>query len=558
MSDFHLFCAEVDGIQSTLFRASGQRQVVGGSNLLAELDRCAPLLAQECYGVAPEDVIKHGGGSFLIVFPDRESAAAFGLDLADLYRIALDATITVTDPLPLPGGRNGPDFSEKQKRINQDLRRMKRENRGPVEVAQVPTTAYCQSSGTGQAEYFEKPSAILAEKMQYLSKYAKEAGEAGATVKKQDQFLGRLFAFLPEIYNQLQLAKTADDLAKLDEARGNVAYLLADANNMGKYFNACDAEQMKALADALDRAMCAAVTAPLEKLIERLGLDEQFLPLMPLILAGDDVFLMLPAFYALDYARTLCLKFEEFMTAEPVIKALRGAHNLPNPTLAACVVICKGGYPYHLAHQRGEELLGNAKRMTKNACAGQPVWKSAVTFDMIAGGELVSRQEGEKTCLATLTPYWVSQATDLKIPFRKSSIELSILLGSRYELRAMPQKRLVEIEHLYTPEMLPVKITDVQDSRWMKALQRLQDRMKASEEENKAGPTLWDTFQPVLSSLGDEQKSLNTFKTGHWRDISRPASKLQYANGVADLLRVWHYAQALTHRMSEYQKEEER
>lgn len=570
----HLFCAEVDSIQNTVFRASGQRQVVGGSSLLAELDQRASQLAVERYGVYPDDVIKHGGGSFLIVFPDREPAVAFGQDLADLYRSLLDASITVTDPLPLPDGRDAPNFKDVQKQINLDLRRMKRENRGPAEVAHAPTTAFCQSSGTGLAEYFEIPSAIAAGSPQYLSGYARLAGQVGAQVKKADGLLHRLYAFLPKIYQDLELANTVDDISALDEARGNVAYLLADGNNMGKYFNKCNAQQMKDLAKALDEAVSRAVTAPLEELTERLGLDagpEPFLPVLPLILAGDDVFLLTPAFYALDYARRFCLKFEEVMSQTLVVQTLCKEYQLPNPTVAAAVVICKGSYPYHLAHQRGENLLENAKRMIKTKCAGQLVWHSAVAFDMIAGSELVSGQMAKKKCLSTLSPYWVIGGKEkektadapLESPFREASIELSRLLAARYTLRDMPQKRLVEVERLYTPEMLPQGLKDIQDTQWMKALQRLQERMNAGEQELPTGPTGWDIFQSVLSYLGDEQKPKGTFETGHWRDIKRlnpdqGEDELFYANGIADLLRVWQYAQDLTHRPSDYQGKEER
>lgn len=567
----HLFCAEVDSIQTTLFRTSGQRQVVGGSSLLATLDQRAPELARERYGVHPDDVLKHGGGSFLIVFPDRDPAVAFGQDLADLYRILLDASITVTEPLPLPGGRDDPNFRDTQKQINSDLRSMKRENRKPVSIAHAPTTAFCQSSGTGLAETYKKPSAISAETEQYLSQYARVAGEAGAAVKKQNLFLDRLYDFLPEIYSDLPLAAGVDAIAALDEARGNVAYLMADANNMGKYFGMCDAQQMIELALALDNAISAAVTAPLEKLVERLSLDEDFLPVLPLILAGDDVFLLLPAFYALDYARQFCLKFEDVMAQQPVVQAVRQVHDelkpdepsLPNPTLAVCVVICKGNYPYNLVHQQGEKFLKDAKTMIKTTCAGQPTWHSAVALHLITGGELISVNRHTSQCLSTLMPYWVKEGEALESPFKNASLELNRLLASRYRLRDMPQKRQVEVEYLYTPEMLPHNLNNIQASKWMKSLLRLKERMTANDPESPVEATPWETFQSILSALGGEQKAEFTFETGHWRDITRynaPSkdNDLYYANGIADLLRVWPYAQELKHRLSEYQGKEER
>lgn len=61
----------------------------------------------------------------------------------------------------------------------------------------------------------------------------------------------------------------------------------------------------------------------------------------------------------------------------------------PKPTMAAAVVICKSKYPFHLAHQRGEQLLKEAKRLCKSQ-RQQPM--SMVNFELIVGNRLVRPQ----------------------------------------------------------------------------------------------------------------------------------------------------------------------
>jgi hypothetical protein len=75
-----LFGAEINKIQETLFRASMQRQVVGGSRLLVEFGKQATEKAKG-YGLV-KPLIKGGGGSFRLVFDDEKKAEVMaGSDL---------------------------------------------------------------------------------------------------------------------------------------------------------------------------------------------------------------------------------------------------------------------------------------------------------------------------------------------------------------------------------------------------------------------------------------------------------------------------------------------
>lgn len=307
MTNEYLFRAEADQIQDTLFRAARLRQVVGGSRLVAEFGTVAERIALN-YG-AKRVPIK-AGGNLLAVFLTAEAASAFGDLLADSYRELMDASLKLAgDPVSLAQG-----FAPANEKLHCALKHRKVAERGQHAASQTPTTAFCQSSGVGLAGDLvksERQDANGNMRHDYISTAVwrmEEAGQKARDIDK-DSFLWRIAACLPEDLRR-DWPEKVDEIKELDPRR-NVAYLVADGNGMGNLFGACESlDQLEALSDALDEALREALVAPLPELINQLELDRYrqlaFLPLLPLILAGDDVFALLPARYALDYARKLC------------------------------------------------------------------------------------------------------------------------------------------------------------------------------------------------------------------------------------------------------------
>lgn len=556
-----LFGAEADKIQDTLFRAARQRQVVGGSRLLAEFGERASTLAQSSkYGATADDVLITAGGNFRICFPSREQALAFGEELANAYRLLLDASITIAEPEPI-----GAKFSEVNEQVGKSIRHRKRAERGAHESPHAPTTAFCQSSGSGLAAVYDRP--LPAEDKQYLARFAQWMGQASEDLKEQktaDSFLGKIQQCLPEGYQDWGW-ENVDWIARRDRARKNVAYLIADGNNMGEMFGVCEADELKRLSTALDDAMRRAVAHAIPPLADKLSVQGT-LPILPLILAGDDAFVLLPARYALDFAQQFCLAFEEALGNAPVVQALKQKMpDLPPPTIAAAVVICKGHYPYHLAHRRGEELLKQAKRVVKSVGAHREgSWHSAIAFEMIVGSELVATRETPREFRPSLMVYWATAHRDrspsakplatraLSAEAERNALPIERLLEQRLHVKNLPDKRREEIRGLFAPEALPKDHNDLR-TRWQARLKRLRDRLKATLVESKATPGAKDNltlFDKAMSALGDPSDAHS-----HWLFLQRSGEKSHYAHGLPDLIEVWDYAQALDHPLSDYEEE---
>ncbi|MFQ5630469.1 MAG: hypothetical protein ACE5I1_16985, partial [bacterium] len=450
MAQKYLFVAEVDKIQEMLFRFSRQRQVLGGSRLLAHFCDEMEKLATKDHDAKVHTSM---GGSFRISFDEnhKDGIDAFEEKLALFYRLLLDGSLTSAGYLAYDSD-DAESFCKTNRALQEKLRRKKEADKGQVDVTQASIIAFCQNSGSGLAI---AQGALLHRENEnnYLSKAAMDMGHAGGlgrynqddkkkpNAKRQaldaeeqakeelqarkddseDNFLNTIREkIIDDTLKTFYWPRVIDEIGRMDPLQNNVAYVLADANGMGKLFGECESpEELETLSQMLDETIREAVAWPVEKLHTRMQerMDKKdVLPLLPLIVAGDDVFVLLPACYALDYAQHFCLKFQDAMSQKienhATLKTLQNKiknGSLPSPSISAAVVFCKTKYPYHLAHKRGEELLRQAKTLSKGNRDDKGRQIPSLAFEMIMGNQLVKAEdENGGPCTPTMNPYWLT------------------------------------------------------------------------------------------------------------------------------------------------------
>lgn len=546
MAEKHLFGAEVNKIQETLFRASRQREVVGGSHLLAVFGEQAETIARKQYGA--EDVIVRAGGNFRMVFADVEKARQFGEHLVNSYHLLLEGTMTVADPVPFSEG----GFAAAKGELGRQLSQRKRSATGPVDLPHSPTIALCRSSGVGLAVTYASP--VPPRQPEYAAAFVRRMGQVGFDTKRgATPFLDDINRFLSEEFQEWDWAPDPESVAAWDPDRGNVAYLVADGNNMGAFFDACETpKDWKHLSARLTEVTQRAIAAPIPALLQRLLAAKpdyaekrrRSKPVLPLIAAGDDVFVLLPAPYALDYARQFCIAFEQGMQGDEVVQRMV-AYGTPPPTMSAAVVICKDTYPYHLAHHHGETLLREAKRVVKVAGREGGQWLSAVAFDLLVGSELVEGQGASETEWRNLSTYWVvneqrAELAALSPAVTRATIPLRQLLDQRLILRQMPSKRLAEVRALFD------RAGDYDEAEWRRQWARLEQRLRVSAPQE----ALHLTLGHALSELGDRNADPEV-NPARWLRVWRSGQEF-WGHGFPDLLRVWDYAQRLDVDPGEY------
>jgi len=531
----YLLAAEADKIQDLIFRASRLREVIGGSQLLS---RFCDVVPQKLLPASAE-IIVSDGGSFRVLFDSEDSARLFGDQLSEVYQCATGGTLTVAEPVPM-----NENFKEATKEANQALRQAKRHRKGFSAIPHLPYAAFCASCGVGLAvTYSARPGETRG---QYLCKdcRAKRDESDLASATDPGSFLQEFFeTVLDEDWHSYHWpGKRKDvkedrepdppmDVARFDP-RDYIAYIVADGNSMGEVFGKCDSmDQLRSFSKKLKPTVYASLAEPIEYLLRRAEEEKDqtklssFLPVLPLIAGGDDLFILLPAPWVLNFAHRFAKAYEKKMGQ--LIKEQR-IQDADPPTIAVAVVICKAKYPYYLAHQRGEELLKQAKHVTKQcAIENDETPRSIISFEVILGSRL-SSDEGTNRYRPNLGPYWV------KGDVEDWGLDIEHLVKQRYALRVLPRRHRSQLR-AHFDALTEVKDETERDA-WSKRLQQLLTRF--SDEQRKVIDT-------ALETLGgqDLYRIERTTDRDGW-----------YGHALPDLLNAWDFAFDLEYSRVEYEE----
>lgn len=525
----YLLAAEADQIQDFIFRASHLREVVGGSQLLTRFCNEVP---QKLLGKG-ERIIVNDGGAFRVVFDDPDKARAFGENLAEIYRRAADGTITVAEPEEIKNG----DFARASEAAEEKLRLAKRWRKDAVEAAsQIPFVAWCVSCGTGIAVSHEKRDKNDRQ-ASYLCRACLSKGKERNT-QGEDKFLWPfLQAVTAESADKFDWPTEGADVARFDPRR-YVAYLLADGNNLGRLFGQCNREQMHKLSEWMTQTLRQSLAAPTGKAMAqqdaRGEIDPFKVPVLPLILGGDDLFALLPAPWALDFALSFCREFETRM--ERVVEGLDLTAQVDRPTVAAAVVICKESYPYRLAHRAGQARLQRAKRLSKALAYETGKHLSVVDFEIILGSQIVEPLK-EGRLRPTLRPFWVLPDNTQVMPTDKWGLPLHRLIEQRAVLSKLPNKRLAQLRMRF--DQIPESTNEL--GAWSKELEQLLGRIGRDEEAGK-------NANSALEQLGRSDP-------GWLFSVNRSADEKPWqGHALPDLLEAWDFTLDLDNDRDEYEE----
>jgi hypothetical protein len=534
----YLLAAEADKIQDTIFRSVHLREVVGGSQLLNRFCETADRLID-----GGGEIIVSDAGSFRVLLDDKTRAQEFGRQLAEIYRRLMGGTLTVAEPVAC-----GADFAEASKKAMAELRQAKLSRRGAVGMQHIPFSAFCGSCGAGIATVHARRvddqrggyicNACL---NQMHERAARGQGFVREFQKAVREFLMPDEPMLAEKVLAMEIP-TQENLAALD-AHGDIAYLVTDGNEMGRLFSACrDKNVLCALSKGLKQSMRRSLAQPTACLVKHYASlagkvtaneDKQaWLPVLPLILGGDDCCAMLPAQFAIDFARKFCRNFQVQM------QDLCSKLGLDEPvSMAAAVVVCKGKYPHRTAYERAALLLKDAKLLSRLIAHQQPGKElSALNFDKIIGNEVNNLVEDRTRYRPSLKPYIIAgqaphPVTRLEIddPLGRYGLLLDDLFKARQSLGALPNKRLQELRELFgrSGEIKPTGSYTME--AWLKELDYLLDRLQIVSEQR-------GDLMDALSRLGNASYR-GRRDENPWRFVER--GEEYYAHGLPDLIEVW-------------------
>ena len=99
-------------------------------------------------------------------------------------------------------------------------------------------------------------------------------------------------------------------------------------------------------------------------------------PVVPVILGGDDVTVFTSGDYALPFAAAYLRHYEQLTGDDPLLKHLGREEGTGPMTAAAGVAVVRRDFPFHVAYNLAERLVGEAKKVGK---AREPV-RSTLTY----------------------------------------------------------------------------------------------------------------------------------------------------------------------------------
>lgn len=501
----YIVAGEMNKIQDLIFKSSKLREVAGGSQLLeAFCEEVVPKIVERLGG-HKSDIIISKAGSFCVVFDSFDIAQKFGIYLRMAYKKVLGGKITVTDPI---------EFSDQKVARTEAFRALiekKQKGDSNKSIVQMPYIAICQSCGVEIAEQYFKHD----NEKRYLCEYCHGKDLALKKIKKyfHGKFISKLKKRISVITEKnVSFPTTVDLIASIHNKRC-IAYLVADVNDMGLMFGKCSSfNALKTLSEELDNAIWDSLSEPTQKIMKKIefGTDvEVYIPVIPLIVGGDDIFFVLPAEWAIDFAREFVKAFEKKMMND-VMPKVGITHKV---TMTAAIVITKSKYPYYLAHEIGKKIVYYGKKRAKIERS------SIVGVEQITGNELVY---GDDSILFSGIEQviFALDELDLLFEFKKKLQDLS---GKKRNELLMHFYKVNEF--INTPKWLK------ELKKWYKTFERITNRIEVP---------LRNDINSAYKELGAKSKQASEENCFNWRMIED-----NLIHGFPTLLRLWDFIEKL-------------
>ncbi|MDH7487488.1 MAG: hypothetical protein QHJ81_14590 [Anaerolineae bacterium] len=398
----HLVLFDADNITGYVFDTGRLKEIRGGSRIVSRCTSRETIVQMVTQHDPQARVIFAGGGSGLVRFASKETARDFAAALRCEYRRqTISGTLSAVS-VPYPPGR----FAEAVQTANVALRRFK--DSQPQHDGQFvanPYTAICVSCGQRPvwASYqttrgrvddlcvacFKRRWAddtLHQEAQETRKSQADERSVTLGDLAKAGDLLAQ--AFLASAGDQLWagawLPDELDDLGLLSMPRNYLGFIHADGNRMGEHLRqflewlqgrddlsdadreACYSDFSQAITDATVDALAAALLRAFPsppagngRPDSRSGESNLRVPFDNVLLAGDDMILLVAAHKALDVAIDFCEGFQERMSAE----AQRLGYT-SQITTSAGVVLANVHQPILYLQQQAKELQRGAKRLS--------------------------------------------------------------------------------------------------------------------------------------------------------------------------------------------------
>lgn len=404
----YLLVGRVSKIQTFIAQSARLRQVIGASYLVMQFDDWVNDTVPTKYG---GERLLSGGGNFRLKFETEAAAQSAEAAIQARFAETIGGKLAM---VIVPDDEHATDII--------------REKLGEVAAAPIPLWhspyhAICASCGVENAIAYDNEDG-------YICANCQRKHDASNFEERRALFRGLLDALndserhedarimLPE-----RDVTDAESYAEGWDDRQYVAYMVADGNSMGEIFGKLrelGQTQVQSVSDALAGIVNAALADAVEGMVAFGKMDPPEMPVLPLIIGGDDVFVLMPARWAFDVAKRFAASYERRMTD----KLHEVGINDIRATIGVGVVVAKSSYPYKVIFRHGHEILEQAKDRAK---------------ELVKATELPETLADTPYRSAIIVDWLVGSATQSEIePQVYNLAEVDVLLEQRFVLRELP------------------------------------------------------------------------------------------------------------------------
>lgn len=395
MRQVSVVLVQVAGIQRYIFDTNKRRENVGGSELVHRLSRewfdkalvDLRLRSGPIEGAQVEKLVGTAGWVLALVDDVATGRALLTSLTSRALREApgLDVCGVIVGPFDWddPGEPGDPPAARVVREAHEQLPAARSARPGPdLRFLRLPPVSECATSGMPAAGLFKggdnqpRSAASLARLRAFapsVERLADEIGTDPETIELLIDYLGR--------------GEEDVETEGSDAHRPNwVAVVHADGNSVGQLFfdfghlcaqvrsgtspnpNRAYASGLTEFTAGLERCTLAAFRSALASAGEvEVAEDTHVVPVLPLVLGGDDLTVVCEATSALPFTVAFLAEFENQTSQDPSVSAfVRAKTNVPWLSACAGVSLVKPHFPFASAYGLADELLKSAKQVKQH------------------------------------------------------------------------------------------------------------------------------------------------------------------------------------------------